>query len=92
MFVKVQLLKGIICVALYLVVCVIFIELRKRFDSKNAVTRTKYQPVTFHTVSASKINKKNVELEIEMLRIDELKGATIDMQVYFRVPHEIVYL
>lgn len=84
MFVKVQLLKGvIICVALYLVACVLFIEVRKKSLKKvTDVIRTKYQPMTFHSSSANKINKKDVKLEIEMLRIDELKGESIDMEVY----------
>ncbi|XP_032663147.1 carbohydrate sulfotransferase 11-like [Odontomachus brunneus] len=82
MFVKVQLLKGAMCVAFYLIACVVFIKMRKNFDSKemtNVIT-TNYQPITLDFSSANKINKKDVELEVEMLRMDELKGETIDYQ------------
>lgn len=92
MLVKVQLLKGAVCVGFYLVACVVFIKIRKNFDSKEVtdVITTNYQPITFGFSSANKINKKNVELE--MLRIDELKGETIDYQVYLKVPQRFIFI
>lgn len=40
---------------------------------------------TFHFPISDKVIKKNVESEIDMLRMDELKGGTIDLQVYLGV-------
>lgn len=48
-------------------------------------TTTKHRQQTFHFPISDKIIKKNVESEIDMLRMDELKGETIDLQVYLDV-------
>ncbi|XP_014474160.1 PREDICTED: carbohydrate sulfotransferase 11-like [Dinoponera quadriceps] len=83
MFVRRHLfIKSTVCVALYFLVCVIFIKVRKNFNSKQVteVRTTEYQTVTLDSSSVSKINKRNVGSVIEMLRLDELKGETIDMQ------------
>lgn len=94
MFVKVQFLKGAMCVALYFVIYVAFVKIRRNFNSKeitNIVT-TNNQPITFHSSFINKINKKDIELEIDMLRVDELKGETIDLQVYLKIPRIYIFI
>ncbi|XP_025993413.2 carbohydrate sulfotransferase 11 [Solenopsis invicta] len=84
MSVRVQFFKYGLCTVLYFIVCVIFIKTRS-CDVKEAIRVTttviKYQPQKpFLPISNKIIKKKNVELEIRLLRKDELEGGTIDLQ------------
>lgn len=53
-------------------------------ETRDATT-TKHRQQTFHLPISDKIIKKSVESEIDLLRMDELKGGTIDLQVYLSV-------
>lgn len=79
MSVKVQFFKCGLCAVFYLVVCLIVINVKKSFNVKE-------EPIdnliaTEHQVQTPGFSKKNVESEIEILRTDELKGETIDLEV-----------
>ncbi|XP_072763061.1 carbohydrate sulfotransferase 11 [Anoplolepis gracilipes] len=78
MFVKVQFFKCGLCAVFYLVVCLIVINVKKSFNVKE-------EPIdnliaTERQVQTPGFSKKNVESEIEILRTDELKGETIDLE------------
>lgn len=59
--------------------------MKKSFNLKEEPTdnliATERQLQTLRFSIPDRIIKKNVESEIDMLRIDELKGETIDLQV-----------
>lgn len=83
MLVKAQLLKCGLCVVFYLVVCLVLINVKRNFDLKEEpmddnviVTERRIQ-----TEQTPGFSRKNVDWEIDMLRMDELKGETIDLQV-----------
>lgn len=86
MSVKVQFFKCGLCAAFYLFVCLIFINVKRNFNLEEEPTGNstaiKYEVQTPGSSIPDRIIKKNVESEVEMLRIDELKGEAIDLQVY----------
>ncbi|XP_011866783.1 PREDICTED: carbohydrate sulfotransferase 11-like isoform X2 [Vollenhovia emeryi] len=74
---------GSCCIVLYFLVCILLIKTRRSNVGETAgavTTIIKYQPKTVHFPTLDRIVKKNVESEINMLRMDELKGGTIDLQ------------
>lgn len=83
MSVKVQFFKCGLCAAFYLVVC--FVLIKRSFNLKEEPignrTATERRVQTAGVSIPDKIIKKNVESEVEMLRMDELKGEAIDLQV-----------
>jgi len=82
MSIKAQLLKYALCTVLYFLVCIILIKTRQNCKIKETISVTiKNQPQSPYFPTSDRIIKKNVESEINMLRIDELKGGTIDQQV-----------
>ncbi|XP_029174657.1 carbohydrate sulfotransferase 11-like [Nylanderia fulva] len=84
MSVKVQFLKCGLCATFYLVVCLILINVKRNFNLEEEpignLTAIKYEVQTLGLSTLDRIIKKNVESEVEMLRIDELKGEAIDFQ------------
>lgn len=82
MFFKVQFIKCALCIVLYFVVCVILIRMKRNFDLKETIGETIIKRLQTR-LPISNISKKNIELEINMLRMDELNGETIDVQVCF---------
>ncbi|XP_011054418.1 PREDICTED: carbohydrate sulfotransferase 11-like [Acromyrmex echinatior] len=80
MSVKVQFFKYSLCMVLYFLVYIMLIKTRRSCDVKETIGVTiKHQPPTLHFSTSDRIIK-NVESEINMLRRDELEGATIDLQ------------
>lgn len=83
MSVKAQYFKCGLCAVFYLIVCFILINMKKSYNLKekstNNLIATKRQQTPGFSIPDRII--KNVESEIDMLRIDELKGETIDLQV-----------
>nr|XP_012224991.1 PREDICTED: carbohydrate sulfotransferase 10-like isoform X1 [Linepithema humile] len=79
MFIKAQFVKCVLCVVLYFIVCVVLITVKKNFNFKETIGITTVNLQTRFSIP-NNINKKNVELEINILRMDELNGETIDLQ------------
>ncbi|KAL6424416.1 hypothetical protein ACFW04_009886 [Cataglyphis niger] len=81
--VKAQCFKCGLCAVFYLIICFILINMKKSYNLKeeptNNLIATERQLQTSGFSIPDRIIK-NVESEIDMLRIDELKGETIDLQ------------
>lgn len=82
--IKVQFVKCALCVVLYFIVCVVLLRVKRNFDLKRTIDVTTVRLQTRLSIP-NNINKKNVELEINILRVDELNGETIDLQVYIQL-------
>lgn len=82
MLVKVQFFKYGLCTVLYFVIYIVLIELKRNFSFHKVLgVKNITVPQVTHASIIERVIKKDVELEIKMLRIDELKGGTIDLQV-----------
>ncbi|XP_011695248.1 PREDICTED: carbohydrate sulfotransferase 11-like [Wasmannia auropunctata] len=83
MSIRTQFFKYSLCMVLFFLICIILIETRKSCivkETTGVTIKCKSKLKTPHFPASDRTIKKNVESEINMLRIDELKGGTIDLQ------------